>query len=185
MADFSLYYPKLCKYEGGYASDSYAAKMGDSGGETYRGIARNYNKNWAGWKIIDSIKAQREIKYNEVIMDPELYKLCLEHSKKAYWDKMSLDHVKNQSVAECIGDYGFNSGINYVMGVVQEIIGTPKTKVFNSNDIGEINLENQLVLFTTVQDHRVKMIINSTKINPKFKAGLIARAKSFTFKKQS
>ncbi len=183
MADFSLYYPKLCLYEGGYASPEYAAKMRDSGGETYRGIARNYNKNWPGWKIIDAIKSKREIKYNEVIDDSELYKLCLEHSKKAYWDKMLLDQVINQSVAEMIGDYGFNSGIDLSVRTSQYIVNRPQTGVMTKEDIEAINKENSLVFFDTLQKRRIRMIETSTKINPKFKAGLIARAKSFTFKK--
>jgi lysozyme family protein len=183
MADFSLYYPKLLKYEGGYASPEYAKIMGDDGGETYLGIARNYNKKWPGWKIIDAIKATRKIEYNEKINDPELYKLAEAHSKEGYWDKMSLDQVVNQSVAEMIGDYGFNSGIGLSMKAVQRIIETPVTGIFSPADITKINSFNQLVLFSTLQNVRITMITNSKKINPKFKGGLINRAKSFTFKK--
>src|ERR1035437_8130812 len=39
-------------YEGKYSNDK-----DDPGGETYKGIARNMNKNFEGWNIIDS---QRE-----------------------------------------------------------------------------------------------------------------------------
>lgn len=184
MANFSLYYPKLLVYEGGYASAAYAAKMGDTGGETYLGIARNYNKNWPGWQIIDAYKVKNgEPKYNSKIDDPELYRLAGLISKADYWDKMKLDQVHNQSVAEMIGDYGFNSGISTSVKATQNIIGTKVTGVITDDDIQKINAENSLVLFTTLQSKRVNMIKNSTKITPKFKAGLTTRAMSFKFTK--
>jgi lysozyme family protein len=184
MADFSKYYPKLLVYEGGYASPEYAASMNDKGGETYLGIARNYNPKWPGWVIIDEIKKKRTIKYNEKIEDPTLYKLAEILTEEKYWDKMLLDGVFNQSVAEMIADYGFNSGMDLSMKTVQQIVEMPVTGVFKTADIEKINAFNQLVLFSTLQARRISMITNSTKINPKFKNGLIARAKSFTFKKQ-
>ena len=38
-------------FEGKYVNDKY-----DPGGETYKGIARNMNKDFEGWKIIDSLR---------------------------------------------------------------------------------------------------------------------------------
>ena len=185
MADFSLYYPHLLKFEGGYASAAYAAKMGDSGGETYCGIARNYNLDWPGWKIIDAYKLSKgEPKYNSKINDKQLYDLCLQHSKVAYWDKMKLDKVLNQSVAEMIGDYGFNSGIGTSVKAAQRIVhGKVEsiTGVMSDEDIKLINLEKPKKVFETLRDMRIGMIQRSTKINPLFKDGLINRANSIKF----
>jgi len=61
MADFDKYYPILLKAEGGYASAEFAAKYNDKGGETYKGIARNFNPAWEGWAIIDAYKAKNGI----------------------------------------------------------------------------------------------------------------------------
>jgi hypothetical protein len=44
-------YKATCKFEGGYANDK-----NDTGGETYKGIARNYWPKWAGWKTVDASK---------------------------------------------------------------------------------------------------------------------------------
>ena len=41
-------------YEGNYSNDK-----DDPGGETYKGISRNMNKDWEGWKIIDSYKGKK------------------------------------------------------------------------------------------------------------------------------
>ncbi|HVD99269.1 MAG TPA: glycosyl hydrolase 108 family protein [Cytophagaceae bacterium] len=182
MANFSIYYPKLLKYEGGYASAAYAAKMGDSGGETYCGIARNYNLDWPGWKLIDAYIAKNgEPNYNAIIPDQDLYKLALGLSKQKYWDKIKMDAVNNQSVAEMTMDFGFNSGINTSVKAVQSILKIPCTGLITDADIAAINRADQNSLFTQLQNYRVDLIIKSTKINPKFKNGLVARAKSFSF----
>lgn len=187
MANFSLYYPFLLKYEGGYASAAYAAKMGDKGGETYLGIARNYNKAWEGWAMIDAyIKTNGTPAWNQRIPRQEIYKAAEKHSKVAYWDKMKLDLVDNQSLAEMIGDYGFNSGIGLSVRAIQRIVYDSVEKVtgiMTLDDIAEINKCNALVLFTSLQAARINMITKSTKINIKFKNGLIARANAIKFKK--
>lgn len=38
-------------FEGGYVNDP-----ADSGGETFRGVSRRNNPNWAGWPLIDAAK---------------------------------------------------------------------------------------------------------------------------------
>lgn len=177
MADFYKYYPFLKQFEGGYVNDP-----DDSGGETYRGIARKHNPNWDGWEIVDDWKAKNGIpKYNFIIPIEYLDKLCADYSKSHYWDKMYLDQINNQSVAEMIGDYGYNSGTRLSMGTVQELIGHPKTMIFNSNDIAQINLVDQEKLFTDLQNRRIKTITESKKIHPKYKTGLINRAKAIQF----
>lgn len=44
---------QVLKDEGGYVNDPI-----DSGGETFRGVSRNNNPNWRGWKLIDEAKAK-------------------------------------------------------------------------------------------------------------------------------
>jgi lysozyme family protein len=44
-------------FEGGYANS-----LTDAGGETFRGISRVSNPDWAGWAIIDSVKADLQAK---------------------------------------------------------------------------------------------------------------------------
>ena len=51
MADFSKAWGRSSVHEGGYAH-----LAGDAGGETYRGIARNFHPEWPGWKFIDRVK---------------------------------------------------------------------------------------------------------------------------------
>ena len=48
---FGEIFKKTMGHEGGYAFHEL-----DRGGETYKGIARNFHKNWEGWKIVDNCK---------------------------------------------------------------------------------------------------------------------------------
>ena len=52
MADFRTAYYLTMGHEGGYNNDP-----DDVGGETYKGIARNYHASWEGWKIVDMYKS--------------------------------------------------------------------------------------------------------------------------------
>lgn len=49
---FDRAYSYTCKFEGGLGN-----LVGDAGGETYKGIARNFWGQWGGWNIIDTYKA--------------------------------------------------------------------------------------------------------------------------------
>lgn len=182
MASFEIFYPKLKKYEGGYASAKFAASIGDRGGETYKGIARNFNPNWAGWPIIDAWKAKNgEPKWNTFIPDPRLDELAKSHSKKAYWDKLRLDEVKNQSVAEAIGDFGFNSGLGTAAKAVQRILGLPDDGSIGPKTLEAINKANQKKLFNDIQNYRKSFIGRITSLSENVKAALLNRVQSIQF----
>lgn len=52
MSQFAPAYQIVNRNEGGYVKNP-----ADPGGETYRGIARNFFPNWAGWTVIDFFKS--------------------------------------------------------------------------------------------------------------------------------
>lgn len=102
MADFEKAYKRTMVNEGGYANNKL-----DRGGETYRGVARNYHPNWAGWKIIDAIKPHcKDIKtLNAALaMNKELQSLIHQFYKQGFWDCHNLDKFTNQLLAENVFD---------------------------------------------------------------------------------
>ena len=105
MADFKTAYDKTMKVEGGYANTE-----GDSGGETWKGIARNYHPKWSGWSIIDTFKPIRNIAVFESNLKASqtLQRLVLEFYKEEFWDVMLLDQVQNQDIANEMFDTGVN-----------------------------------------------------------------------------
>jgi len=181
VADFKTYYPKLLKWEGGYASADFAKKQGDKGGETYLGIARNYNPNWDGWRMIDAyVQKNGEPKWNSHIPDPAIDASAQSMSKQLYWDKLKLDSVKNQSLAEFIMDYGFNSGLGTPVKAIQGILGLNKDGVMGNDTINKINTADTDKLFSALQQNRVNLI-SGLKFSDQVKGGLLNRAKSFAY----
>jgi lysozyme family protein len=102
MADFEKAYKRTMVNEGGYANHKL-----DRGGETYKGVARNYHPNWPGWKIIDVIKPHcKDIKtLNAALaMNQELQNLIHLFYKQGFWDCHQLDNFTNQLLAENVFD---------------------------------------------------------------------------------
>jgi lysozyme family protein len=112
MADF-LIADKLT--EGNEGRDVWNIIPGDSGGETWSGIARNKNPHFPGWAIIDSMKP---LKLGQKITTPELEQLRLQFYKKNYWDVLNGDNIPNQELGNQVYDMAVNSGV----GRAEEIL---------------------------------------------------------------
>lgn len=182
MADFEKYYPILKKHEGGYASADYAASIGDRGGETYLGIARNFNPSWEGWAIIDQYKSKHGIpKWNSHIPDDRLPILAKEHSKKVYWDALNLDRFQNQSVAEYVMDFGYNSGIKTSAKALQKIVGVTADGSIGKKTLEALHGMDQREVFDKLVAYRVNFIQHITSLKLSVINGLVKRAKSFTY----
>ena len=119
MANFNEAFEITNKHEGGYANVS-----GDKGGETYKGIARNYWPNWAGWGIIDSAKEKTPMnRLNGVLSENfELQKAVSLFYKINFWDKMRLDEFKTQAIANEVYDTGVNFGSKRSIKMLQEAV---------------------------------------------------------------
>ena len=104
MADFKVAYDITMKIEGGYANNP-----SDSGGETWKGIARKKNPNWAGWSVVDEFKSKPGFPAN--LKDAAgLQEIVLLFYKKQYWDTLNLDKINNQNIANEMFDTGVNMG---------------------------------------------------------------------------
>ena len=100
----------VLKDEGGYANHP-----ADSGGETYRGIARNFWKNWPGWIIVDEAKKglrpnrrRDRTKLNErLAADEKLQGLISDFYRHHFWDAVSAGLMPPQ-----VGAKVFNMAVN-------------------------------------------------------------------------
>jgi len=103
MADFKPAYKKTMGHEGGYGNDP-----DDSGGETYKGVARKKNPTWRGWALIDALKNRSDFPAR-LDKDDDVQDAVLELYKKKYWDCYRADEL-TQAVAEELFDTGVNMG---------------------------------------------------------------------------
>jgi len=107
MADFKIaYYDWIKPAEGGYGW-----LAGDSGGETYAGISRNYNPDWKGWSSIDF---EKKSKYGGKPL-PNNYKIpsidyLVVQWYNDFWNKNNFGRIANQDVANILFDWFVNSG---------------------------------------------------------------------------
>jgi len=114
MADFLLAFEKTMGHEGTYAKDPE-----DSGGETYKGIARRFNPEWEGWKIIDDVKSHA--KFPRILNSlPHLQDEVKKFYKEYYWNINKLSEFESQDIAEEIFDTGVNMGRNRASKFLQE-----------------------------------------------------------------
>lgn len=96
MARFLLAYASTNKREGMVLSNV----PSDRGGMTFGGISRVHHPDWAGWVLIDSGDRQSE----------RLLDLHRAFFKAEFWDRLRLDDVDDQEVAEKIYDAAVNCG---------------------------------------------------------------------------
>jgi lysozyme family protein len=121
MADFSQAVAKTELWEGGYANNPH-----DSGGETYRGVSRNNWPNWAGWHIVDLLKAQTNFP-KSLDIDSELQGMVIDFYHKNFWN---YDGIIDQDVAWKVFDLGVNVGKVHAVKILQRAVGVNTDGVY-------------------------------------------------------
>lgn len=175
MADFSRALSLVLNHEGGYANNPL-----DSGGETYQGIARNFNPYWSGWLILDQIanKAWNAL-YSELNSAVQAF------YKAQYWDRHKLGGINNQAIANLVFDWLVNSGqagrqiqqVLVLMGqniVVDNIIGQQTVNAINSVNQAELN--NKII---EARKKYYQTGVADGWLDSSFLNGLLSRAESF------
>lgn len=192
MADFNPAYEMVMRNEGGY-HDGTIRGIKDTGGETYMGIARNYNPSWGGWSLIDNYKRSHVIPYNSKPNIPGLSRVHYDYIKSNYWNKIKGDQIPNQDFANFFFDFYFHKPAPAVE-TLQNILGVkvdgdfgPKSlaalKSFKISDIYALyyNARNEYYRlnggnFVTAFLNRVKefpgTIYDVVKENPKTSGGI-------------
>lgn len=120
MANFSKAYTLTMGHEGGYANNPV-----DTGGETYKGIARNFNPMWYGWPVVDAVKKQTKdvASLNRILgSDTALQANVHAFYKTNYWNVNRLDNVTDQVLAEKLFDVGVNMGVGRASRMLQEAL---------------------------------------------------------------
>lgn len=118
MAHFEQAYKITMANEGGYAN-----LVNDDGGETWRGVARNFHPTWAGWKIVDAVKATHPTSLNHALAAREdLQALVLEMYRKEYWSCLALDALNCQQTANQLFDISVNCGSGTAAKMLQNAL---------------------------------------------------------------
>lgn len=108
MAEFTIAYEPVKKFEGGWSNNK-----ADRGGETYAGIARNFFPGWPGWPVIDRWKRSvgtRASALNRALATvPELREMVEDWYRAEWWDRLGLTALP-QALAGEIFEQAVNLG---------------------------------------------------------------------------
>jgi lysozyme family protein len=104
MAQFEPAHAITAANEGGYANNKL-----DRGGETWKGVARNFWPNWPGWLLVDEQRRQPGFPKN-LWGSTDLQRHVLSFYKVNFWNVLKLDSVASQAIANELYDTGVNTG---------------------------------------------------------------------------
>jgi lysozyme family protein len=169
MATIKPALEKTLKYEGGYSDHA-----ADAGGETICGIARNMWEKWEGWIFVDNIKSRnpsaskKEITSlaNELLKNQAFMALVEKFYKVNFWDKLALDGVASQRIAENMFDFGVNSGTQRAAKYIQRLVGAAEDGNIGPKTIALINNHNSDELLTSYKKARLGFVNKIVEKNP-------------------
>ena len=184
MASFSKAYDITMQNEGGYCNDPH-----DRGGETWRGIARNFWGKWAGWQIVDHVKSTHPAGLNQALgANTELASLVLEFYKKNFWDCLSLDDLKCQQTGNQLFDIAVNMGTGTAAKFLQSAINAliansfPADGIIGAKTIEAANNVKMQPLYdgiSSLRRQRYEQIIAKNPSQAIFKNSWFSRIKPF------
>lgn len=175
MASFDIAYNKYIKpNEGGYANVA-----NDTGGETYAGIARNYNPVWQGWGYIDFIKRTRgTITINTMFPDIQY---MVDEFYLNRWNANRFSEISSQSVANLLFDFHVHSQ-SHAIKAVQQLVGVTVDGVMGTKTITAINSADPAQLHDQLKEYRIRFLNSLIQNDPTqadFFEGWMARIARF------
>ena len=171
MADINKLVPLIFKWEGNWSDNK-----NDKGGATNMGItlstwkSQGYDKDGDGDIDINDLK---------LITKQDVVELL----RKGYWNRWKADQIKNQSIANLLVDWVWNSGIHGIK-IPQRVLGVTVDGIVGIKTINTINKSNPEVLFNKLKQARREFFIKIAK-NDKtqlvFLKGWLNRLDDFKF----
>lgn len=173
MASFEKFAGKLLHLEGEFVNNPK-----DKGGPTKYGV------------ILSTWKEYGHDKDGDGDIDVEDIKKLSEDdakwiAKKIFWDYFNADFILNESVAEFIVDWGYNSGRKTVAKIVQRLVNVENDGIVGVQTLNAINCADQERLFNLLKIERKIFLNNIIKRKPDqivFYDGWMNRVNSFRFK---
>ena len=142
-------------------------------GWTYKGIYQVAAPLWEGWSIIRSTMS----KYNnnmalvgQMLDGNELLEAAvIAHYRREFWNKLRLDSVTSQKIADEIFMFAVNVGIRNAVKLAQKLVGVAADGVIGPATINALNSfspENFDLMF---DQSEIKYYESLVEKNPKFK----------------
>ncbi len=173
MAKFENFAGKLLRLEGGYVNHPL-----DRGGPTKYGVILSVWQEHGHDKDGDGDIDEEDIKK---LSESDAKYIA----KKIFWDYFLADLILNQSLAEFIVDWGYNSGRKTVAKIVQRLAKVTVDGIVGPQTVTAINCADQELLFNALKIERKVFLNNIIKRRPDqivFYDGWMNRVNSFSYK---
>lgn len=167
MAKAEILVPIILKHEGGFVNDK-----DDSGGATMKGVTlKTYREFYGMNKTVADLKAITNHEWTEIF-------------KVGYWDPLKGDEINNQSIANLLVDFGYNSGTATAAKKIQSILGVTADGKIGPMTIAALNFSQQEITFSKLKQARIdfyEAIIRNKPSQEKFRKGWMNRVNSFYY----
>lgn len=143
MADSAKLVPFILSWE----TDKYTNRKNDNGGPTKYGITLatwrkvGYDKNGDGVLNEEDVKLLTEEDFHRVF-------------KENYWNACKADKIQDQSVANMLVDFAYNSGVNKAVKHLQLVLGITADGIIGNKTLHSINKSNGERLFEALKKDR-------------------------------
>lgn len=138
-------------------------------GYTFMGIYEKANPNWKGWELIYKYldifqninKASYEC-YNDIVLN----EFVKEFYEKNFWDKLRLNEIINNRIADLIFKFAVNTGIKRAVIYTQQIIDTKQDGIIGNHTIKALNKIDEKYFEKEYKDKFANFYKSLVKINP-------------------
>lgn len=141
MSNFDKSFEEILNLE---LSSPYNAlhKNKSENGYTFMGIYESAHPSWKGWELVyrmlelykDLRKASYECYQNIFLTD-----LVKEFYKENFWDKLRLDEIRSDRIADLIFKFGVNVGIKRAVRYAQMVANARIDGIIGVNTINALN----------------------------------------------
>ncbi len=177
--------------EGGYSNDP-----DDTGGETYRGIARRFHPYWQGWQIVDKVKMDVRAEYNtrewvkvlNVRLDnnEDLQAQVSSFYRSEFWSRFRGDFMPDP-IAEELLDSAVNLGVHRSVSFLQRAMNLFASEPLNidgvvgriteerANALDESEVRATVTIMNVLQGMHYIERVEDRPINAKYLKGWLKR----------
>lgn len=141
MSNFDKSFDEMLNLELSSPYNALHKNKGESG-YTFMGIYESAHPNWKGWeliyKMLDLYKSLDKASY-ECYQNVFLTDLVKEFYKVNFWDKLRLDEIKSDRIADLIFKFAVNVGIKRAVRYAQMVANVRLDGIIGANTINALN----------------------------------------------
>lgn len=171
MAQIERLIPKIFRWEGGWSDDP-----ADHGGQTNMGITLSTWKCCGYDKDHDGDIDSRDLR---LVTREDVVSLLRVH----YWNRWQADQIQNQSIANLLVDWLWNSGKHGII-IPQRILSVYPDGIVGEQTLRAVNSSDQSHLFYALKEARKSFfleIVKGDNSQQRFLGGWLNRLNDFQF----